>query len=184
MVAVKETVLAAALMLGIREEVQKNLSSSANPQSPEVQLLIQCFNLVENELAVDYIPPTKEETHPVVSGRFYFENLDFEILRVLRVQNAAGEEVPFQIYPEYLALEENTVKLLYTYVPQAKGIKDFSDIPFPASTHLFALGMAAEYALSTGMFEAARIYDEKYRKAIERLFCTQKSENMPSRRWV
>ncbi len=184
MVVVREAIVAAAMMLGIGEEVKENVSNYANPKTPEVELLIQCFNLVENELAVDYMPPIKEETCEIDDGKLYFEDLEYEILRVLWVKNIAGEEIPFQIYPEYLALKENTVKIRYSYVPSLKGLNEVTEIPLPASTHLFALGMAAEYALATGMFEAARIYGEKYRKAIERLFCSQKAKNMPSRRWV
>ena len=111
MVVVREAIVAAAMMLGIGEEVKENVSNYANPKTPEVELLIQCFNLVENELAVDYMPPIKEETCEIDDGKLYFEDLEYEILRVLWVKNIAGEEIPFQIYPEYLALKENTVKI-------------------------------------------------------------------------
>lgn len=183
---VKEILLAAAGKLGILDEVEaylSNNSTDAEAQAKAIDLL-RCFNLVENEVALDYLPLLAEEEMESDMGVMYYSSLSREAVRVLGVRDEWGNEVPFTLFPEYLKTQPNKVLVRYTYLPKEKTFKDKSDFTLNASVHLFAYGVAAEYALANGMFEEAAVWDKKYKDAIKAAYCSKPPRRIRSRRWA
>ena len=68
---VKEVLDCAAFLLG-KEETQAYLNQSEAEGTPQVQreteLLLRCYNIVENEIALDYLPLTAEESFIAENG--------------------------------------------------------------------------------------------------------------------
>lgn len=57
---VKEVLALAAANLG-RDDLVAAIEQMEGDPSAEVQSLLRCYNLAENELALDYLPLTQEE---------------------------------------------------------------------------------------------------------------------------
>ena len=64
---VKNILLGAAAHMGILEKVRPSIEMSA-PPCAESELLLRCYNLVENEVALDYIPLICEDTFETDTG--------------------------------------------------------------------------------------------------------------------
>ena len=181
---VKKAVLAAATELGIVDEVQAYIDGTSEEGQKQTELLLHCFNIVENELALDYLPLQAEDTFSTNTGVISYQQLLHSAVRILRVTNVDGESVKFFIYPEYLKTQPGEVKVVYTYTPKTKTLTEESDFVLYVSSRLFAYGMAAEYALATGLYEEAAIWDKKYKEAIEATYRTAPCKRIQSRRWV
>ena len=73
---------------------------------------------------------------------------------------------------------------MYAYSPTEKNIDKESDYQTAVSERLFLYGMAAEYCLAEGEFEAAGIWDKKYKEAIAAAYRLRPVKRLRSRRWV
>lgn len=180
---VKDIILTAANELGIGTEMAAYYSGSATAGEEDAHLLLHCFNLVENELALDYLPLYAEDTLETTSGQLYYSLLKNTPVRILSVENEQGKSIRFDLYTEHLKTEPGTVKVRYTYTPKKKMISDSSDFTLLASERLIAYGIAAEYTLAMGRFEESAIWDKKYKEAINAAYALRPTKKMRSRRW-
>lgn len=180
---VKDIILTAASELGIGEEMTAYYNATSTEGAEEAKLLLQCFNLVENELALDYLPLYAEDELQTKTGKVDYALLDNAPVRILRVENEWGESVKFDLYADHLKTQPGLVKVRYTYTPKKKVISDSSDFTLQASERLIAYGIAAEYTLATGRFEDSAIWDKKYKAAINAAYTLQPGKRIRSRRW-
>lgn len=181
---VKECIAAAAVELGIGDEVRDCLDGVSSTASGDVKNLLQCFNLVENELALDYLPLLAEDTLETDTGTVCYSELSRAVVRVIGVRDQAGNDVAYQLFPDFLKAQAGTLTVRYSYTPTPKTLSGKSDYTLYASVRLFAYGMAAEYAAATGQYEAAAVWDKKYKAAITAAYRTNKAKKIRARRWV
>ncbi len=181
---VQEVVMTAAMELGIADDVRSYLDAGNEVGKKQAELLLECFNLVENELALDYLPLCAEDTVDSASGKISYLMMRYAPVRVIKVTDEWGNSTAFSIFPDYLSTQPGRVKISYTYTPEKKTMTDKSDFEMQVSVRLMAYGVAAEYALATGLFEEAAIWDKKYKEAIKATYTTQPCRRIESRRWV
>ncbi len=183
-IIVKDVVLAAASALGIYNVVAGFLEHGDMNGAEDTELLIRCFNMVENELALDYLPLYAEEEVETETGCVYYSELSRSAVRVVKVEDAWGNDTAFRLFPEYLKTQGGKIKIRYAYAPEKKTIADESDYHSYASVRLFSYGVAAEYSLSMGLFEEAAVWDKKYKDAITSAYRTNPCKVIQSRRWI
>lgn len=183
---VKEIILAAACELGIGEKVEAYLAGKSTDAETETiaKALLRCFNLVENEVALDYLPLLAEEELETETGIVHYTSLSREAARVVGVWDEWGNSAPFTLFPDYLKTQPQKVLVRYTYLPKEKTFESESDFTLGASVRLFAYGVAAEYALASGLFEEAAVWEKKYKNAIKAAYCSKPARRIRSRRWA
>ena len=182
---VKEVVMAAAVELGVADGVKKYLDGGVSETGEkDVGLLLTCFNLVENELALDYLPLIAEDELTSATGVVEYSVLANPVVRILSVEDEWENSVKFKLFPSYLKTQAGKVKITYTYTPSEKTIEDDSDYVTQVSVRLFSYGVAAEYLLAIGEFEQAAVWDRKYKEAIEAAYRMLPCKRIKSRRWV
>lgn len=181
---VLEIIRAAATELGLADEVNDYLEGNSDNAKADTENLLRCFNLVENELALDYLPLHAEEELETQTGAIYYSEFSRAAVRVLKVTDGWGNELAFKLFPEYIKTQSDRVRVTYTYTPTEKGFADESEFLSLVSVRLFAYGVAAEFCLSSGRFEEAAVWDNKYKEAISRAYRALPSKKIRSRRWV
>ena len=181
---VKEILLAAAGILGKADEVKAYFDGTDNEAEADVENLLRCFQLVESELAIDYLPLHAEEEVETQTGAIFFDEFTRSPVRILRVCDEGGKSCSFKLFPEYVKTQSGKVTVTYTYLPNKKALDGESDYKAQASVRLFAYGIAAEYTLACGMFEDAAVWDKKYKDAIAAAYRSTPSRVMRSRRWA
>ncbi len=183
-ITVKEVVKAAAYEVGVYDNVLAYLEKGDEKGKEDVENLLRCFNLVENELALDYLPLYAEEVVETETGCVYYSELSRSAVRVVKVEDTWGNDTAFRLFPEYLKTQGGKIKIRYAYSPEKKTIDGESDYRTHASERLFAYGMAAEYSLSLGLFEEAAVWDKKYKDAVAAAYRNSPCKIIQSRRWV
>ena len=185
-ISVKATVRATAQTLGIAERIEPYLTGDEIGGEGEriVLLLVKCFNRVENELALDYLPLLAEDEVISSTGAVAYKDLSYPAVRVLCVEDEKGDSAQYTLFPDRLETQMGKVKIIYSYTPEEKGVEGESDYQTAVSERLFVYGMAAEYLLAEGELQAASVWDKKYKEAIAAAYRIRPVKRLRSRRWV
>lgn len=182
---VKEIILAAADELDVREEVELYLEGYVEMGDKQVTDLLRCFNAVENQLALEYLPLVTEEEIQTETGAVYYSDLSRAPVRIVKITDKWGNEAPFKIFAEYVKTEPGAIKVRYTYTPKEKSLSEQTDFTLAVSKRLFVYGIAAEYCLSSGLFEESAVWEKKYKEAISAVYKSRRGKGkILSRRWV
>lgn len=180
---VREVVMLAAEELGILEEVQAYFDGEDVVGKSKAERLLTCFNLVENELALDYFTLKRSET-VMSQGQIKFSVLQRSPVNIISVTDGKDNPYEFSLYADYIQTTTGMVKITYAYTPNTKTIDENSDFTMEVSARLMSYGMAAEYALAVGLVEEAALWDKKYKDAISALYKTSKGGRIAARRWA
>ena len=124
------------------------------------ECLLYCFNLVENELALDYLP--LYATQYCNSNMVNYTEFEYNPIRIV------GCNCKFRIYPTYIESQEIMTEIKYTYVPNNKELYDECSYNQNVLDCL-AYGTIAEYFIQQGFYEEAAAWNKKYKKEIELL---------------
>ena len=184
-VLVKAAVRATAQALGIADGVEAFLDGEETEEGKrDTELLVKCFNHVENELALDYLPLLAEDEVLSSTGAVRYAELTYPAVRIFCVEDGEGTSLKYTLFPDRLETSSGKLKIVYSYTPTEKGVDEESDYQTAVSERLFLYGMAAEYCLVEGELEAAGIWDKKYKEAIAAAYRLRPIKRSRSRRWV
>ena len=155
---VKEIIELSAELLGIKL------------MDENIETLLHCYNLVENELAVDYFPLLAMDKVYIKENKIKYIDLKKQVRRILKVQDYQNDEVKYNILPEYLELAKNYNGHLffvkYHYIPEEKTIEDNCEYDNRMKQAL-KYGVCAEHCIMQGDFQSASIFDDKYKSEIK-----------------
>lgn len=182
---VKEIIALAAQCLGRGELYAEAKSLAKNPKG-ELATLLRCYNLVENEIALDYLPLKREESLPVERGFVPFSAFTLAPIEVKKVTDESG--VPLRFTPLQNGIKVRgacgNVNVTYAYSPAEKGWGDQSEYGGKVSARLMAEGICGEFCLTEGRFSEASAWDKKYRDALRAAYLVRRKLRIRSRRWV
>ena len=103
MFTVENVVRLAAQMLGLGETAEEYFDGQPSEETSRiVQGLVGCFNLVENELAVDYLPLVCEETLSTdEQGNIEYARLSKKVAYIISVRDQYGRIVSVKRMPAW-----------------------------------------------------------------------------------
>lgn len=181
---VKDVIALAAANLG-REDLEAAAYDLAGEPEGETAALLRCYNLVENEIALDYYPLNEEETFAPEEGTVSYSRFSYAPVCVKAVTGERGE-VKYELFPSYLRLKEpaETVTVRYTYSPAQKQWNDESSFAGKISARLMSFGVASEFCLTSGRYSEAATWEKKYREALQAANIVRRKLAIRSRRWV
>ncbi len=183
---VKDVIISALNILG-RLDLVKMLSDSVVSEGEgeeTVNILLYCFNAVEDELARRYIPLNEKEELRSYTGKFKYTDFAHSPVKIKRVL-VGGEQADYELTTQYIAVNADTITVEYEYAPSKKVIEGSSDFKTEVGERLMALGIAAEFCLINGEIEASELWEKKYRERIDEVQrALPAGGNIPPRRWV
>lgn len=154
--------------------------------SDEIKSLVRCFNLVENEVALDYFPLKKEEAFTPVSHTVPYTEFSASPVDVQKVTDEGGRDVEFEIRSAHLYLpkEHKKVVVTYSYVPALKTLGDESEFSGKITPRLLSFGVAGEFCLSASRFQEAAMWERRFLDALKAASLIRKKLSMRARRWI
>ncbi len=181
---VKDIIMSAARLLGCEQELRYYFEDEDEEYEDLAALLLHCFQLVENELALDYLPLLAEQSVRTDDGEIAFAKLSRPAVRIVKVSGEDGEALPYTLFPDRLRTEKGRVTIVYAYAPEEKTWEDESEFSPYTSSRLFEYGVAAEYCTAAGRFEEAKMWEQKYKAAVESAYRMNGGGRIPPRGWV
>lgn len=185
---VRNVISLAAANLGRKDLVASVEDCAAEPFG-ELASLLRCYNLVENEVALDYFPLETEETFAVADigqgGILPFKAFAYAPVEVLSVKGESGLPLSHKSRPTGLIMPQNAtrVHILYTYSPKEKEWGDDAEVSPQVSERLLSFGVCCEYCLTNGQYAEAAAWEKKYREALRAANTGHKKLAVRSRRW-
>lgn len=184
-ISVREVLAMAAENLG-REDLVRAVYDCGGEPSGEVESLLNCFELVENEAAIDYFPLKTRECVKTEGGAIELSALSHPPVEILKVFRG-HLSLPFEVLPKRILVfgsrgEEVIVE--YLYRPRKKRICDDSELSLRVSPRLLSFGVACEYLLKNGQFSEAAVFEKRYFDAMRAAKIAKRPLFLRSRRWV
>lgn len=189
---IKDVLTLAADNLG-RQDLQSMITSAYNAAvssgaipTGETALLLRCYRLVENEVALDHLPLKAEENLSPTQGYLNFSTFSRPPVDVLYVRDTQGREMDFEVFPERLRVKDGmgTLVIGYTYSPEEKNIDKKTAFSDKVSARLLSFGVASEYLLTCGRYAEAAVWNEKFHEALRAAGLFRRKLCVRARRWV
>ena len=182
---VKEVVALAAETLG-RSDLADSLSSLTGDPQGELKSLLRCYNLIENEVALDFFPLKAVEVFAPNNGQILFARFQNAPVNILQVTNASGDPLEYSVFVTHLVVpaQLKSVFVTYTYRPAAKTFKDTVAFPENISARLLAFGVASEFCITNRQFEEGAMWGRRYRDALRAAGIYRRTLSVRSRRWI
>ncbi len=146
----------------------------------DAEQMLRCFNLAENEVALDFIP-LKKEQKVSSDGVIPFSALAWAPVEVEGVFSPAGGRLHFRVTEEGIAVRSGEALVRYRARPAVKCACDEAD--FEGGERFLALGTACEFALMEGMLDRAAELDARYKDALAAA-ARSRGGRMRQRRWI
>lgn len=179
---ISEVICLAADLLGIPV-------GEANWKDPsgDAKTLLDCYRVVENEIALDYFPLRKTETLSVKKGMISysaFSEAPVDIVRV--IEEGTGAALRFRVLPDGVSLPQScaAAEIEYTYSPEKGKATDSTPFPEKISARLLAYGTANEFCLLAHRYEEAEVWGLRYRDALRAAGILRRTLSVRSRRWI
>ena len=182
---VKEILVLAADLCGRRDLAEylagKN-GADAGVFAREEESLLRCYNLAENEIALDYLPVRRTQLFES-EGCIAYADFAAPPVEIMAVRDAAGRRLPFSAGEKGVRVRAGKALVEYSVRPRVKGAGDIPELSARGDERLLALGAACEFALMSGNFDAASLLDKRYRDALA-CACRARGGRLKVRRWA
>ncbi|MBE5742819.1 MAG: hypothetical protein E7360_05865 [Clostridiales bacterium] len=166
---IREVLSETALLLGetdLSQAIKNTVETEDSENARKTQLLVTCFNAIQNEIALNYQTP---ETEVEVSGKKINVSEFFPVpLKIIAVYGKYGQRIDYEYKDRIIQASEPISKVKYGYLPEDKTIdEDFDCQSKPISKRAFSYGIASEFCLKEARYEEAVNWESRYRQALE-----------------
>ena len=163
-------------------KLKSNLGLSEREQE-KIDCMVDCFNLVRQEIASDYLPFLTKEEISVENSILHFSNLSKVLINVYQVKNWLGINLRFKIFPDFVEISGKAKTILYSYLPEDASLDDEVEVQNGLTARVFAYGVASEFLLVDGLGEDAEVWEERFKESLFILGRKRGSHIMPKRNW-
>ena len=167
------------------EEIASKIEENAvlgDDESLVVESLINCFNLVNNEIASEYLPYIKSERMQTNNFKIFFTDFSYDLCEIISIKDKNGRSLKFKIIDNYVMVFAKEVDVIYSVIPQNMTINSSFDSLIPA--RVFAYGIAREYYFIQTLFDDADIWENRLKNSLQVLVRKKSEIKMPRRRWI
>lgn len=134
----------------------------------DFNLLLTCANLVNNQIASEYIKLFKTAQVKSSDGMISYNIITNEKLHeIYAVKDKYGNRLIYKTFADYLKTVSGEVEITYTYLPQK--VELASDINYyktKISERVFAYGVAAEYCFIKGLYDDSTMWDLRLKNSL------------------
>ncbi len=160
----------------------KENQTLSETESQEVDRLVKCFNLVNSEIASEFVPIKKVEQFDVENGRIAFSKFTSSPYKILYVKNSFGRKVRFKVFQDHIFALCKKAVVVYSTLPASQTINDEVESFLPE--RIYAYGVAREYLFMQGKFDDAEIFEERFKNSLEYICRQTPHARLPRRRWL
>lgn len=166
---IKQIVIAAAILLNklnvVKYIEKKQVDGDAKEMTDKLTRLVM---LVIGELSMQGIYVIKTQNFSAIDGKVQYTALRSKPHKILKIEDAEGNEYPFETFAEYFLTDKRASSITYAYGIQNETLDSeiiFSDYQITES--IIANAVAAEYLLTVNEFESAVTFHDKFVKGVE-----------------
>lgn len=163
------------------DDSQAVLTSS---ESKKVNTFLKCLNLVQNEVACEYIPLEKIEDVVASDFKVDYSKLSKKPIAIVWAKDKLGRNIRFKAFSDYMMIFSSRAKIKYYYMPQEINSleNDITEVLLPM--RIYAYGVAREYFLLQNLSDDADVWEVRFKDSLSVFARKKKDVKMPCRRWL
>lgn len=185
---VKDIIKLVCDFVGERELLAKLESTETvtytSREQEKLDLMVRCFNLVNQEIASDYLPFLTKEEIDVNNSILNFSTLDKTLINVYEIKNKIGMNLKFKLFPNYVEVFGHARSIVYSFLPSEKTLTDNVEIYNGLSKRVYAYGVASEFLLVDGVSDDAEIWEDRFKQSLFVLSRRRGEHILPARSWI
>lgn len=164
------------------EETQTEISTQTQK---EFDKLLYALNLVVVEILSEYVEVVTEENIVFENNLFDISCLANDLNRVHNIVKN-NKKIDFKLLADKIKAQvDGEVAITYSYYPKKLVVTDsLNFLNSKISLKTLALGVASEYCFINGFFDDAKIWEERFEKALKGNLKMLGKVNLPNRRWI
>ncbi len=190
---VKDILKLALEFVGEKELLEKVNKSDENQGVEEIVFsererqkldeMLLCFNMVNQEIASDYLPFLTKETLAATRGMFLFSELSKKVVNIYEVKDKFGFNLNFKVISNCVETRKSAKTVVYSFLPESLEIEDEVEFCNGLSARVYAYGVASEFLLVSGLSSDAEIWEERYKESLFILSRKRGEHRLPKRSW-
>ena len=157
------------------------LEGLTDDEKEEARELLDCLNLVQDELACEYTPLLAEQKVYFQDYKFLISSLERDLVKVLKVKDKLGRSVKFKVLPNQLIAFIKDGTIVYSYHPQKLDYATALEINVPA--RIIAYGVAREYFLKQGLSDDADLWEMRFKDSLK-ILVSKHHAKIKERGWL
>ena len=173
--------------VGEKELLTKLSSESAvtytSKEQEKLDTMLRCLNLVNQEIASDYLPFIREESVDENNSTLLFSTLSEDVVAIYQVKDRFGFPLRFKNCPNSIKIEGKAKKVIYSYLPEELEMTDSIDKMNGLSERVYAYGVASEFLMFYGFGSDAEIWEDRFKTSLFMLSQKHGEHRLPHRRW-
>lgn len=180
----KEILKLVCEFVGEKEMFSKleNSTELSAKEKEKFERMVRCFNLVNQEIASEYIPYLCKEN---VSGSIInFSQLSKKVINIFQVKGKFGLDLLFKVYPNFIEVQGNAKSVTYSFLPEEITAEDDVQLFCGITARVLAYGVASEYLLLDGVSQDAEIWENRFKQSLFVLSRKKGEHVLPKRRWL
>lgn len=164
----------------LEEAIEEN--SLTDEQTLLVESLVNGFNLVNNEIASEYLPYLKSKSMQTDNFKIKYSDFDEKLCEIISIKDKNGKNLKFKKFDDHIMVFANSVQVIYSIYPQNLTLEDEFESLLPE--RVYAYGVAREYFFIKTLFDDADIWEERFKNSLQVLVRKKSDIIMPRRRWI
>ncbi|MCL2621842.1 MAG: hypothetical protein FWD32_02305 [Firmicutes bacterium] len=152
------------------------------PDDPNnISLLKRCLNIVISDIATNYYDCRDVKTFNVTNNQIEYSQFERRIFRVVKIY-VNGVICDYSLFAGFIRVPNGVVAVEYTYIPEID--QALNTVYLPAINQEGVIyGVMAEYAIVSGMFNEAKVWNERFNSFLFSAKLNNKNIVLPTRQW-
>lgn len=187
----KEILKNVCVYLGKEELLQSNIFEDCGEEPStlnqlELDKMLNCINLIVDEIASDYLPITKEKEITLTNGEIDVFEIDKDIHEIISIKNKFGKSLKYKYLNNKIICLASKVVVCYTVHP--KKVVEIDDeaecFGGRLGERVLAYGVASEYCFLEMLYDDATIWESRFKNSLL-IACRKKGEiKLKKRGWI
>ncbi len=153
-------------------------------ENKKINLLLKCLNLIQNEVACEFIPLQAIEEVKATDFKVNYNQFSKKPISIIWAKDKLGRNIRFKSFADYLMIFGGSAKIKYNYMPKEITSLDSDIEEAILPMRIYAYGIAREFYLMQSLSEDADIWEVRFKDSLC-VFARKKQEvKMPCRRWL
>ncbi len=168
----KEIIKNVCVYLGKEEILNSNLfeeggTSLTNQENLEIGKMVNCINLVTEEIATEYIPLLRQKEMTLQNGQIEVFEIDPNIHEIVSIKSKFGRELKYKLINNKVICFATNVVVTYKAHPTKITLESEAEtFGGKLSARILAYGVASEFCFLEMLYEDATIWENRFKNAL------------------
>ncbi len=184
---VKEVLEISAKQLGEQDALL--LFCDKAPENTEyaeqtVKLLKQCYDLVTDEIACEFLPLKTTQRFNVNNNKILFSTFSKVPLKIVCITDENLNKCAYKVINDYLSVQNGVVEVTYEYRPEVQTLTEYANfVNGVIGAYVLCFGINAEFCFARGRYGESEKWREKFLSGIKNRIANKSAIKIPSRSW-